>query len=400
MDQTAGKGKGKAKWTANSDESSTGQDQKSIVERVIKSTAGLARDVIASSPQDTITGLSSLGSEKAISLGSVPAASDGSSFSDQASSSIDHAHHSNLGESFREIRSKGIDSEELEEFLEHRPAFETLQSTGSNQTPSQWASEFTEHKPPLHQQTHIELDNSTGEHYDDGAEVRALLSDPHFVAISDTYDTEELSVDVAAELFSQDFSEPEKLAVKKIRADLPEEPVHNPVSETNPLNLIPNFRDLQATTPQQDDLFASPISISHWGDVLNRYTDDVWGDLLPVVEKVKKQLDDAKSGANLDAKAIERLRMVLKHVNLDHRLDTLGIHNQGTFQSHSLSHAPNLSQSQTVSATTAGVMEVPTIGTYLNESQNEELREASHAREDTQHAHERGVEQSRPSHDS
>jgi len=55
--------------------------------------------------------------------------------------------------------------------------------------------------------------------------------------------------------------------------------------------------------------------LSEWNDVLNGYTDEVWGDLLPTVQTARTQLEEMRTGVNnLDTKAIARLKMILGHV--------------------------------------------------------------------------------------
>ena len=75
--------------------------------------------------------------------------------------------------------------------------------------------------------------------------------------------------------------------MNRIRADLPSPPVHNGIFDTNPLNLIPDFGVDDQQRPGEP--LASPMYLSQWADVLNSYTDEVWGDLLPVVKQVKQE---------------------------------------------------------------------------------------------------------------
>jgi hypothetical protein len=172
-----------------------------------------------------------------------------------------------------------------------------------------------------------------GDMYDDGAEVRLLLSDPSFVAITDVYDTEDPTAETAADLFSQNFSEEEQQAATRIRSALPQPPVHHAVSPENSLNLQPNF-DLDNLPSEQSVrkpvvgletgsnssvIFSTPAQreqwFSEWNDVLSGYTDEVWGELLPEVRAAKQDLEEAKTGSSsLDSKAIARLKMILGHV--------------------------------------------------------------------------------------
>ena len=63
---------------------------------------------------------------------------------------------------------------------------------------------------------------------------------------------------------------------------------------------------------------ARTVWLRQWNDVLSSYTDAVWGDLGPLVEEAKhevEELEDTEMSGNMaEAKAVERLRLVLAHV--------------------------------------------------------------------------------------
>lgn len=69
--------------------------------------------------------------------------------------------------------------------------------------------------------------------------------------------------------------------------------------------------------------------------MLNGYTDEVWGGLLPVVKAAREQLEEMKSteSVEFEQKVVPRLRMILGHLNqadfLAKDLQTLGLHNVG-----------------------------------------------------------------------
>lgn len=54
-----------------------------------------------------------------------------------------------------------------------------------------------------------------------------------------------------------------------------------------------------------------------WEEVLNRYQDEVWGGMLPLVKKAKQELEEAKIEGTEDRqpKALRRLGMVLSHIS-------------------------------------------------------------------------------------
>jgi hypothetical protein len=73
----------------------------------------------------------------------------------------------------------------------------------------------------------------------------------------DVHDTEDPTMTDVSDLFARDFSDIEQRAVDRIRADLPATPIHNSVSETNPLNLIPDFGSIDRHTGPDQGAFAS-----------------------------------------------------------------------------------------------------------------------------------------------
>ncbi|KAK0654441.1 hypothetical protein DIS24_g5233 [Lasiodiplodia hormozganensis] len=203
-----------------------------------------------------------------------------------------------------------------------------------------WARDFqNDEKEGRHaQEAKFELGFASNGHveYDDGAEVRLLLADPAFSA-EDAADSlmADPTPETVNDLFSQDFSTEEKEIVDKIKSTLPAPPQHNRVSPENPLNLRPEFASLSASNPQLEEEIRELSRtlgsgdegvmafnkaqqqhwLTEWDDVLNSYTDEVWGEMLPVVKAARSQLEEVKTGMDrLDSKAVARLRMILGHV--------------------------------------------------------------------------------------
>jgi hypothetical protein len=62
--------------------------------------------------------------------------------------------------------------------------------------------------------------------------------------------------------------------------------------------------------------------LDSWSEVLDSYTEDVWGPLLPVVKAAKSQVTDLRnSNSQFDNKAVARLKMILGHVVKDTSLE-------------------------------------------------------------------------------
>ena len=124
----------------------------------------------------------------------------------------------------------------------------------------------------------------------DGAAVVALLSDPGFSIDEEPIESETFDID-------------ENHGTRHLpsRQDL------RMREAGNRLELIPDFA--------VDDL-------DPWNDILGRYHDEVWGDMLPLVQEAREEIKVARAsdeGAKLDRPAIRRLGMVLSH--LKHPID-------------------------------------------------------------------------------
>jgi len=144
----------------------------------------------------------------------------------------------------------------------------------------------------------------------DGAAVVALLSDPGFTIETELNDSD---------AFMPSDKREELLSDKRPNesADL--------FALTNPLDLMPDFdsswESVHLAHYFNGETFsdASFSNIQPWADILDRYHDEVWGDMLPLVKEAREEVKAAKAspeGALQDRPAIRRLGMLLKH--LDH----------------------------------------------------------------------------------
>ncbi|KAM3548224.1 hypothetical protein ARSEF4850_009536 [Beauveria asiatica] len=67
----------------------------------------------------------------------------------------------------------------------------------------------------------------------------------------------------------------------------------------------------------EDTGAARDIWLQQWHDVLSSYTDEVWGDLRSLVEGAKREIETARSQADIqgpESKALGRLRQILAHI--------------------------------------------------------------------------------------
>ncbi|MCJ1404156.1 hypothetical protein MMC11_007381 [Xylographa trunciseda] len=168
----------------------------------------------------------------------------------------------------------------------------------------------------------------------DGAEVVDLLSDPSFLVnemADSAVDVEPL--DPYPETWTP--NDVDRTILYEPRNGLTAPPVHHTPSPTNPLNLIPDFasgyhsanKDLMITVPvnpmiveiglsSRSSADPSSTNLESWLDVLTRYQDDVWGDILPLVKEARAEMEisSADGGAALvDRPATRRLAMILGH---------------------------------------------------------------------------------------
>lgn len=185
----------------------------------------------------------------------------------------------------------------------------------------------------------------------DGAAVVSLLKDPGFsiddpLAYHDMYDYKLTATDP----FLSPITSEQLDLYTRIKAQLPQPPIHRAPAPTNPLNLLPNFDQISSNTngrsrsnvtttlhtgesytyltpdtpntSSQGEASSGQSSegteahLLQWLDVLNRYQDEVWGDLLPLVQDARKEIEQAKNNNAHEVHegpAIRRLAMVFAH---------------------------------------------------------------------------------------
>ncbi|KAH6646489.1 hypothetical protein BKA67DRAFT_541452 [Truncatella angustata] len=99
----------------------------------------------------------------------------------------------------------------------------------------------------------------------------------------------------------------------------------------NLLNFVPEYISNGASSWGHNELLqhlgtsdvqeASNLWAEQWGNVLSRYTDEVWGDLGSLVEEAKKEArhiqESGREATPSEATAILRLRQILAHVRGD-----------------------------------------------------------------------------------
>lgn len=96
---------------------------------------------------------------------------------------------------------------------------------------------------------------------------------------------------------------------QRLQKDFPQAHEPSAIDVENPLNLVPAQKWLSGQERQQ--------WLEQWEGVLNRYADEVWGDLLPLVKEARDEVETIKEdhGASDERPvALRRLGMILGHL--------------------------------------------------------------------------------------
>jgi hypothetical protein len=139
----------------------------------------------------------------------------------------------------------------------------------------------------------------------DGEDVLALLSQsgPMEETFEPSSEDENYDWGLSAEQLSQ---------IRAATKDLfPSIEAHGTVDPDHPLNLAPNFENAYGHTPAGSESWRE-----QWDGVLNRYTDEVWGDLLPLVKEARKEIEELgrNPSSSEQPKALRRLGAILGHL--------------------------------------------------------------------------------------
>lgn len=146
----------------------------------------------------------------------------------------------------------------------------------------------------------------------DGAAVVALLSKPDFTIETEADDSDDL---LALEYGSGRNEE--------LLGNQRQDKSTDPLAPMNPLDLMPDFgtswEPVHPSNYFHGDSFSDAKfdDIQPWANILNRYHDEVWGDMLPLVKEAREEVKAAKAspdGALQERPAIRRLGMLLKHL--------------------------------------------------------------------------------------
>jgi hypothetical protein len=341
-----GKGKGRASNLDNSNELSI-DDQSphrssSILERVSASATGLAHSAFAAPTSNelsdaTTAALTSTGKGRQLGRSS-------GSLAEGSRSNQQTGLPTSQGQSLPSIRA----GHREEHIIDAESEFSSFLDGIDSFTPS--SELYNQADPSVGQALDIPLERANGgidthrgqagqvlynsvdeQQQHDGDAVLSLLSNPSVT----TNELEVLSVE--DEALNWDLTDQQISRLRTLVDELfPPPDEHISMSAEHPLNLIPHM-DSTTTTSDPVPFIDTTLEYSNmhfgqdvprdaarqmwmeqWEGVLTRYTDEVWGNLLPLVVEARKEIKTIKeghSGATIEqSKALRRLRLVLNHV--------------------------------------------------------------------------------------
>jgi hypothetical protein len=313
-------GKGKGRAAPDEDGKSSKADEpsqnSSMLARVAASATGLTRSAFAPPNSSEISGHAAaaiLNSGK----GQSPAASGGASTAWAESSKTSQPLGPQAGgsASFRvghneeHVRQS---ENEFSEFLDGIDSFTPSEYASGGQVAGGTFEETWSRSQTGQPQTPVARTVAEQEGRD-GEEVLAILSDPatgdeQFEAPSE--DDEDYDWGLSSEQLSH---------LRAMTKDIlpPPEP-HGNVSINDPLNLVPRPDVIAGSQLMgQPDVIAMEQWRDQWEGVLTRYTDEVWGGLLPLVKEARREVETMKEGAlesSTELKALKRLEAILGHL--------------------------------------------------------------------------------------
>ncbi|RDI89304.1 hypothetical protein Vi05172_g436 [Venturia inaequalis] len=384
---SSGKGKGKAVDGGVDGGAETSQPEPSLTERVVNSATGLLRDTVGSSNGHVpglIASSTSLGSKAQSSRSSGATGWTETGAVRTTSGTTAGQQESAKNESFRTAYNQSSTVEEFEQFLSSQPgSLDPGAQLEQLSYPTEAKGNNGFEVDHLHRP--VSISSATSQQhspapiaFDDGAEVRDLLSDPAFdsafnddiedrsanhlgvsqasvaVPLDDGAEVRNLLSEVITESAFEDgfnndlgmaeheaismnssiYSDLEREIITAMKSGLPPPPTHKDVPKNHPLNLRPLSGAEKESLSQDTEDYSQHLStlvegraeisteeiredwLADWEDVLGSYSDQVWGDMLPTVKAAKSKLEEVRNGtAPLDPKTIARLKMILGHVN-------------------------------------------------------------------------------------
>ncbi|KAI9681184.1 MAG: hypothetical protein M1817_002466 [Caeruleum heppii] len=162
----------------------------------------------------------------------------------------------------------------------------------------------------------------------DGTAVLDILDSSNYSTLVNGLDeptqsaTDDAPATSSTDLFFNDIPPDALSSLEDLKGRLPTPPTHSAPSPSNPLNLIPNglLEDRIIGSDLEIDAFRAS-QLDTWAEILSRYSDVVWGDLLPLVTEARQELLERgeagqahRSPLENEKSAVRRLEMLLRHL--------------------------------------------------------------------------------------
>jgi hypothetical protein len=288
-----------------------GSQNPSISSRVATSASGLARSAFGSPHgnelnQNVAAALAQSGKWQSASTGVNTAWAENSGATQQSIRQTGSSSAFRPGQNEEHIRQS---ESEFSAFLDGVDTFtpsrisgddhpETLSGLGEAWTRSQPTGNASQHRTVAEQEMY------------DGKEVLSILSAPGGMESSFEAPPPE-----DEENYGWGLTQEQLIQLRAMTKDiLPPPETHSGVSPENPLNLVPHRNDPDFFNSQSEE--AVVAWREQWQDVLSRYTDEVWGGLLPLVKEARKEVEDLRSheSSTTQPKALRRLGAILGHI--------------------------------------------------------------------------------------
>ncbi|KAG0647963.1 hypothetical protein D0Z07_5852 [Hyphodiscus hymeniophilus] len=302
------KGKGRAQSDEEADKGQAG-DQPSMITRVAASASGLTRNLLATPNSNELN-------ERATALGDkgqTGQSSKSDSVWAESSKASQSTHETNSPNAFRVGHNEEhvrLSENEFSSFLDGIDSFSPSQDAeeshhfrgvSTDELGEAWRRAHPAPNHPSQQPNRTVAEQESR----DGEDVLALLSQKDIMEGFSEASSEDENYDwgLSAEQLQQ---------LRAMTKDLfPPVEKHGVVDPSHPLNLNPTF-DLsfdQSTAGKESWR-------EQWDGVLNRYTDEVWGGLLPLVKDARREVGDLGSDplSTEEPKALRRLGAILGHL--------------------------------------------------------------------------------------
>ncbi|KAI9048061.1 hypothetical protein LZ554_007858 [Drepanopeziza brunnea f. sp. 'monogermtubi'] len=298
------KGKGRAK--PEEDDANSTQDAPSLLSRIAASATGLTRNASMAPASATELQNAASNSEKGRSLPGV--SSSGRAWAESSKSTSSHQQTNSQASSSSGLRTTHSEQhvqaseQEFSSFLDGIPSFVPSESFGTIPVADSRSS-FDEAWSRSQAQLADSSSSTVAEQESrDGEDVVALLSKPSAIDTPPGIEEDE----------NYDWGlTPAQISQlrERTRDLLPAPEQHGNISENNALNLLPDFQGQEEAREQY---------LNDWSDVLNRYADEVWGGLLPLVKEARREVEELRTDEHgieeSKTKAIRRLNAILGHL--------------------------------------------------------------------------------------